>query len=90
MLDFYLFVCLAGLNAGFQFLRSTGIERHSSARPFLIHDYGMNRGTRSSDRGIVSNLGDPLDKKYNEACRRRPFLLLVGKYNMEWKGGLQI
>ena len=47
-------------NAGFLFLRFTGIERHSFARPFLIHDYAMNRGTQSSDRGIVSNLSVPL------------------------------
>ena len=52
--------CEAGRIAGFQFYRFTGIERHSFARPFLIHDYAMNRGTQSSDRGIVSNLGDPL------------------------------
>ena len=52
--------CEAGRIAGFQFYRFTGIERHSFARPFLIHDYAMNWGTQSSDRGIVSNLGDPL------------------------------
>ena len=59
-IDFFVLYCEAGRIAGFQFYRFTGIERHSFARPFLIHDYAMNRGTQSSDRGIVSNLGDPL------------------------------
>ena len=56
----FVLYCGAGRIAGFRFNRFTGIERHSFARPFLIHDYAMNRGTQSSDRGIVSNLSDPL------------------------------
>ena len=52
--------CEARCIARFQFLRSMGIERHSKARPFLIHDCAMNRVAQISDRVIVSNLGDPL------------------------------
>ena len=62
--NFLVFVCLfvkPGTVPGFYFIYPwAGIERHSSARPFLIHDYAMNQGTQSSDREIVSNLGDPL------------------------------
>ena len=52
--------CEAGRNAGFQFFRSKGIERNILAWPFFIHDYTMNRVIQLSDRGLVSNLGDPL------------------------------
>ena len=37
----FILCCEAGRNAKFQFLLSMGIERHSLARPFFIHDYAM-------------------------------------------------
>ena len=49
-----------GVLPGFDFIDSQESKGIALPDLFLIHDYAMNRGTQSSDRGIVSNLGDPL------------------------------
>ena len=57
---------------GFNFIDPQESKGMATPKRFFIHDYSMNRGTQSSDHGIVSNLDDPLLTVTDQTVKDKP------------------